>query len=552
VSHSSSPSILTASSVMAAGTVVSRLTGFVRATLLAAAIGITLHADVFNVANTIPNSLYILVAGGVFNSVLVPQLVRAIKNDPDGGDAYANRIITLSALLLAGVTAVLVVLAPWVLQLLADDSFFTDPALEDERDSLIAFARWCMPQIFFYGIFVLFGQVLNARGRFGPMMWAPILNNLIFIAVIVVYLVAYSGEPAVGGYSFQQELLLGLGSTLGIVAQAAILVPYLRASGFAIRPRTDFRGTGLGHTARLALWTIGFVIVNQIAFYVMVHRATSGTTAQAVEGVEAASGFTVYANAFLLTQVPHAVVTVSVTTAVMPLLSRLADDDRRRDVAQELTGTLRLVLAVIVPFALALLVLGPALATVMFSWGNAAGETGPLGSTLMAFAPGLVMFTVHYTVLRGFYALEDTRTPFFIQCVVAAVNITLTIGLTLRVEPVDVAPALALAYGGAYLVGGLLSLGVLSRRLGGLAGRALAAYVARAMLAAVPAALLAWLVIEGLGRVGLDETDKADSLVLLGAGGVVGVVAYVLAARLAGVTEVTRISAIVVSRIRRR
>jgi putative peptidoglycan lipid II flippase len=552
VSQTSSSSILSASAVMAAGTVVSRLTGFVRATLLAAAIGLTLHADVFNVANTIPNSLYILVAGGVLNSVLVPQLVRAIKNDPDGGDAYANRIVSLSALVLAGVTAVLVLLAPWVLQVLADDSFFTDPALSAERDSLIAFARWCMPQIFFYGIFVLLGQILNARGRFGPMMWAPILNNLISIAVIVVYLVAYAGEPATGGYTFEQEMLLGLGSTIGIVAQAAILLPYLRASGFVIRPRLDLRGTGLGHTLRLGLWMIGFVVVNQIAFYVMVHRATSGTTAEVAPGVDQASGYTMYANAFLLTQVPHAIVTVSVTTAVMPLLSRLADDNRRADVAVELTGALRLVLAVIVPFALALVVLGPALATVMFSWGNAAGDTGPLGTTLIAFAPGVLMFTIHYTVLRGFYAMEDTRTPFFIQCVVAAVNITLTVVLTLQVDPVDVAPALALAYGSAYLVGGLLSLGVLSGRLGGLSGRSLGAFIARTAFAAIPAAALAWLVIEGLERAGLDVGNKGDSLVLLAVGGAIGIVMYVAAARLMRLDEVTRISSLVISRVRGR
>ena len=552
MTQTSSSSILSASTVMAAGTVVSRLTGFVRASLLAAAIGLTLHADVFNVANTIPNSLYILVAGGVFNSVLVPQLVRAIKNDEDGGDAYANRIITLSALVLAGVTAVLVLLAPWVLRLLADDSFFTDPDLAAERESLIDFARWCMPQIFFYGMFVLWGQILNARGRFGPMMWAPILNNLISIAVIVTYLVVYAGEPATGGFTFEQELLLGLGSTLGIVAQAAILIPYLRASGFFIRPRVDFRGAGLGHTVRLGLWTIGFVIVNQIAFYVMVHRATSGTTAGATDGsTEAATGYTVYANAFLLTQVPHSIVTVSLATAVMPLLSRLAADDRRRDVAAELSGTLRLVLAIIVPFAVALTVLGPALATVMFSWGQAAGDTSGLGRTIIAFAPGLLMFSVHYMVLRGFYACEDTRTPFFIQCVVAATNISFTIGLTLLVAPANVAPALALAYGAAYLVGGLLSLGVLSRRLGGLGGRSLLRFIARAVAAALPAALLAWLAITALGEAGLDVDDKGDSLVLLVVGGVAGAGVYVLGARLLHITEVTRITGTLLSRVRR-
>ena len=164
-------SLLSSSAVMAAGTVVSRMSGFVRNALLAAAIGFELHADVFNIANTVPNMLYILLAGGVFNAVLVPQLVRAMKQDPDGGDAYAHRIVTLAGMFLAGVTAVLVLAAPLLMRLFLDPAFFTTPELAPQRESAIAFARYCLPQVFFYGMFVLLGQVLNARRVFGPMMW---------------------------------------------------------------------------------------------------------------------------------------------------------------------------------------------------------------------------------------------------------------------------------------------------------------------------------------------------------------------------------------------
>jgi len=545
-----SPSVLSSSAVMAAGTLVSRVTGFLRAGLLAAAIGVSLQAEVFNVANTIPNSLYILVAGGVFNTVLVPQLVRAIKNDPDGGDAYANRIITLGALVLAGVTAVLVLSAPLILHVVVDGSFFTNPDLAPQRESMVDFARWCLPQIFFYGMFVLVGQILNARGRFGPMMWAPIANNIIAIAVIVTYLLAYADEPAAGGYTANQEVVLGLGSTLGIVVQLLILIPYLKATGFSIRPRFDFTGTGLGHTLRLGMWTVGFVIVNQLAFYVMVHRATSGA-AEVVNGATAASGFTVYSNAFLLTQVPHSIVTVSLATATMPLVSRLAADGLLHEVGAEMSRTLRMVLAVIVPFGVALLVLGPALATVMFSWGQAAGDTGSLGLTLIAFAPGLVMFSVHYVVLRGYYAVEDTKTPFFIQCVIAAVNIALAIALTLVVQPQLVAPVLALAYGASYAVGALLSIAVLGRRLEGLRLGQLASFVVRVAAAATPAAALAWLAVAGLQAGGLEVASKVDSLVLLVTGGLLGLGAYVVLARALRVGEVTQLVQLVVSRGRR-
>jgi putative peptidoglycan lipid II flippase len=545
--NDSSASILASSTVMAAGTLISRLTGFIRAGMLGAAIGLSAHADTFNVANTIPNSLYILVAGGVFNTVLVPQLVRAIKNDPDGGDAYANRVVTLGALVLAGVTAILVIFAPQLLRILVDPSFFTDP---EQRQSLIDFARWCLPQIFFYGMFVLIGQILNARGRFGPMMWAPIANNLISMAVIGLYLLRYADVPASGGYTTAQEFLLGFGSTFGIIVQAGILLPYLKATGFRLRPRFDFLHTGLSHTLKLGMWTVGFVIVNQLAFYVMVHRATSGT-AQVAGGAEDASGFTVYANAFLFTQVPHSIVTVSLATATMPLVSRLAADGLLGRVATEMAQTLRLVLSIIVPFAIALVVLGPAMSTVLFSWGQAAGNTETLGWTLIAFAPGLLMFSVHYVVLRGFYAIEDTRTPFFIQCIIAAVNIGFAIGLTMAVEPALVAPALALAYGASYTVGALVSIALLSQRLGGLGVRNLLSFVGRVVAAAVPAAGLAWLVLLALDGVGLDVESKSDSLVMLLAGGVLGVAVFVFLARVLRINEIGRIVTLVLSRGKR-
>src|ERR1700712_4333022 len=179
--------ILASSAVMATGTVFSRGSGYIRNVLLAAAIGNQLHADLFNIGNTIPNMLYILLAGGVFNAVLVPQLVRAQTNDPDGGEAYTSRVITLAMLFLGAVTVILVLAAPLVMKLYLNGSYDA-PALAAQRDSAIAFARLCLPQVFFYGMFVLLGQVLNARGRFGPMMWAPIANNAIAIVVLVGYL----------------------------------------------------------------------------------------------------------------------------------------------------------------------------------------------------------------------------------------------------------------------------------------------------------------------------------------------------------------------------
>src|SRR3954467_13489806 len=224
--------ILASSAVMASGTIVSRMSGYVRNLLLAAAIGNELHADLFNIGNTIPNMLYILLAGGVVNAVLVPQLVRAQKNDPDGGAAYTNRIITLALLFLGTVTVLLVIAAPLVMRLYLNSSY-DDPGLAAQRDSSLRSARLCLPQVFFYGMFVLLGQVLNAGGRLGPMMWAPIANNVIAIVVLVLSLFWFGALSKGGGctaFTSAQELVLGGGAALGIIAQVAVLLPVLKAA----------------------------------------------------------------------------------------------------------------------------------------------------------------------------------------------------------------------------------------------------------------------------------------------------------------------------------
>ncbi len=416
-------SILASSAVMAAGTTVSRLSGYVRSALLVAALGSGLHAELFNIANTVPNMLYILLAGGIFNAVLVPQLVRSQKQDADGGEAYTNRVVTAAALFLGVVTIALVVAAPWVMQLYLSDAY-DSARLAEHQQSVIDFARFCLPQVFFYGMFVLLGQILNARGRFGPMMWAPIANNLIAVAVLVTYLVAFGpaeGAELVGPFSPGEETLLGLGSTIGIVAQLLVLVPVLRAAGIRLRPRFDLRGTGLGHTLRLGVWTVLFVIVNQIAYTVVVNLASSGP-AEAGPG-DPGTGYTVYSFAFLIVMVPHSIITVSLATAALPQLSRYAADGDLTRLAATLTSTLRSALAIVVPFALLLPLVARDTAHVIWGYGAGKDNYEVFAPTLALFGIGLVFFTVHYLMLRGFYALERTRTVFLIQCVIAAVNV---------------------------------------------------------------------------------------------------------------------------------
>ncbi|UDY23572.1 murein biosynthesis integral membrane protein MurJ [Nocardioides sp. Kera G14] len=534
--------MLRSSAVMAAGTVVSRLSGFVRSALLAAALGNVLHADIFNIANTIPNMLYILLAGGVINAVLVPQLVRSLKNDPDEGAAYTGRVLTLVAVFLASVTVLLIVIAPWVMRIFADTSW--PPGA---FDATVAFARLCLPQVFFYGMFVLVGQILNARGRFGPMMWAPITNNVVSVAVLVLYLVVYgSDDPLSPTYGAGREWLLGLGSTVGIAAQLVVLVPYLRAAGVSLRPRWDFRDSGLSHTLRLGVWTVAFVIVNQIAYAVVVRLSGTGTGS----GSSHATGYTVYTAVFLIIMVPHAIVTVSLATAVLPRLSARAADDDHRGLVRTLAPTLRTALAVIVPFAAVLPLVANKVVVVLWGYGAAKETVGNYTDTLMLFGPGLVFFTVHYLVLRGFYAREENRIVFYIQCAVAATNIVVAVTLVTRTTPDQTAPMLVIAYISSYAVGACLSYAVLSHRLGGLHTPVFARYLVRLLIAVAGAFLTGWVVLEAVPGM----AEPSGLLLSLVKGATIGVVfglVYLAIARALRLEEVTGVIETLTARLRR-
>ncbi|WP_394428033.1 murein biosynthesis integral membrane protein MurJ [Streptomyces sp. SGAir0957] len=236
---------------MAAGTVVSRVTGFLRTLVMAAAIGVGVLNDSYQVANVLPTMVYVLVGGGALNAVFVPQLVRAMKNDDDGGEAYANRLLTLVVVVLAGVTVVCVLAAPALVHLMSPD-IASDPR---RMAITVAFARYCLPTMFFMGAHVVLGQILNARGRFGAMMWTPVLNNVVIIAAFAGFIWAFGDFTSSGTspetITPQGVRLLGLGTLLGLAVQALAMLPSLRDAGFRLRPRLDFRGHGLGRALGL-------------------------------------------------------------------------------------------------------------------------------------------------------------------------------------------------------------------------------------------------------------------------------------------------------------
>jgi putative peptidoglycan lipid II flippase len=527
-------SLLRASSVMAAGTVVSRVLGFARSAVLVAALGTGLTLSTFTVANTVPNILYILLAGGVLNAVFVPQLVRAMREGEDHAQEYADKLLTLSGLVLAVVSVAATLLAPVLI------AVYTGMSQHDPADTRIAtlIAYWCLPQIFFYGAYTMLSQVLNARGSFGPMMWAPVVNNVVAIAGGLLFIVAFTvdaQDPTSLGTG--AITLLGASTTLGVVAQAAVLLPVLRRTGFRFRPRFDFRGSGLGRAGGLARWTLLFVLVNQLAYVVIVNLGyAADSTAKDV--LDYGVGYGAYATAYLIFVLPHSVITVSVMTGLLPRMSREAADGDLVAVRRSLSEAWRLTGVGVVVAAAGLVALGPELTGVLYASSGADGARY-IGLLTVAFALGLPAFSAQYVALRGFYAFEDTRTPFLLQVVIAAANVVLALAayavLPLRWRMVGV----ALAYSVTYVGGLALSTSVLRRRTGGLDGRAVVRHYVRLVVAALPAGALGWAVSWAVGA--WLGHGLAGSLVALAAGGLVLVTVYVALARALRVRELTEL-----------
>jgi putative peptidoglycan lipid II flippase len=539
---------LRSAAVMAAGTVLSRLLGFIRIALLAAAIGTALRGDIFTAANTIPNSLYILLAGGVFNTVLVPQLVRAIKNHDDGGQDFTNRILTFGFVVLAVVTVACVLLAPAIAELYLPKELH-DPSRLTEKANMIMFVRLCLPQIFFYGAFVLVGQVLNARRRFGPMMWAPIANNIVACASIVVFLLIYRVGDNPPTYSHGEELLLGLGHTVGIAVQLLVLLPYLKASGHTYKPKFGLRGTGLGHTARLGTWTVLFVAVNQVTLVVVTQLAIAGS-ASSDPGAKA--GLFAYSTAMLIILVPHGIVTVSLATAALPQMSALAADGDTAEVGRMSARSIRQTLAIVVPAAAAMIAFAYPIVTIIAGYGSGKNNLTLMSYTLMTLALGIVPFTVQYFQLRTFYAFEDTRTPFFLQCVIAATNIAAAvIGVRVLLNQEDLrfsGVVLGGAYALAYLVAVLISRPVLRRKVPRVPGAGIGLPLLAMVIAAVAGA--------GAGRVvlwllslAIDWSGPLGAILELGIAAIVMLPVYAAVSRVLRIHEVNDVVSMVTSKL---
>jgi putative peptidoglycan lipid II flippase len=459
-----------ASLFLASGTLVSRLLGFAKVAVLAATIGVVgSGADAFAVANGLPNTVYVIVAGGVLSAVLVPQIVRASAH-ADGGSAYINKLLTLAFVILAGATIVATLAAPLLTSLYAGSNAEILPLA-------IAFAWWCLPQIFFYGMYTLLGEVLNARRSFGPFTWVPVLNNVVAIAGLVAFGAIFGFDPdglrQVEDWTPGMVALLAGTATLGIVAQAVVLFWFWRRVGLRYRPDFAWRGVGLRAAGKLAGWTFGMLLLTTgagiVQSQVLIVASGNGASVAAVD------------TAWLVFMLPHSVITVSIATAYFTRMSEHAATDRLDEVRSDLSGAMRGVLVILMLAAVGLMVVAYPFGAV-FNRGLDGAST--IGNIIIAFAVGLVSFSLLFVVQRTFYALNDTRTPFFFtlfQVIVFAVGALCALLLPLDLIGVGVALATSVAVTAQFV----LATALLRRRLGTLDGRRILGTLARSLLALI-------------------------------------------------------------------
>ena len=484
-----------ASMILASGTVVSRILGFISAIILARTLGtVGAGADTFALANQLPNNIYAIVAGGVLSAVLVPHIVKA-GLDRDGGQSFINKIVTLGFVIFLAVAALATLLAPALVALYAQSGGDGGRGFSPEEIALaVAFAYWCLPQVLFYALYSLLSEVLNARKVFGPFTWAPALNNIVAMTGLVIFGVVFPGRDTSEALEWSSSMvsLLAGSATAGVAAQAFILFLFWRRAGLSFRADFRWRGVGLGKTGRAVSWMFGMILVAQIAGVVQANVASLAA------GGDAPS-LAILRFSWLIFMLPHSVVAVSLATAYFTRMSTHARDGDSEAVRGDFVESVSRIGVFMVLATVGLIVVSLPFAR---QFGGEGESTRAMALVISFYALGLLAFSVLFVVQRVFYALEDTRTPFFLQVLQAVVFISLA--LTASTLPIDqIAYGLALSASIAGTIQTVTAIAVLRRKLGGLNLSPLMATFARFALAALPASgvgvalLMAWGGVDG-------------------------------------------------------
>jgi putative peptidoglycan lipid II flippase len=528
--------------VMSVGTLLSRATGVVRVSVTLVALGTTnVVANSYAIANTTPNIVYELILGGILTSVFVPLLVDWTKRyGEDEGRVAGARFLTFVLVVLSAVTLVAIVLAPWIMRLYLIG--VKDPAEHAAQLELgTFFLRWFLPQIVFYGVGAVAAGILTANRRFAAQMFAPVLNNIAVIATMLVFFAMHggTGPMTLADVSMTERLVLAAGTTLGVIAMTIALWPSLRAIGFRWRMRFDWRHETVRRLLHLARWVALYVVVNQIAYFFII--VFSGRVPD--------GGYAVYSQAFIFFSLPHAIVAVSIFTALLPSLAGRWTDRDLGGVRELFSQGLRDTEVAMLPAAAGYAVLAGPIVTLLASYGQmTAIDTQQLGHTLAAFAVGLPFFSAFQLLTRTFYATQDARTPALANIAVAVVNLVFDLffafGLNLGV------PGLALGFSVSYVAGSVILFVLLRRRLGRADGRRIASTLLRTCAAAALTALAAWATVEAIAAV-LDVGRPLVNLVQVLAGVAAGVLAFALGALIFRIEEADEVWRALAARFRR-
>ncbi|QDO87131.1 murein biosynthesis integral membrane protein MurJ [Ornithinimicrobium ciconiae] len=535
----SSASLARASALMASGTFVSRLLGMVRVLLLAGAIGVlnSPAGNAWQTANTLPNTIYILLAGGVLNVVLVPALTRAMAMSPERGRDFTDRLITLALTGLALITVVFTAGAAVLTKLYALSWTGEQLALA------ITFAYLCLPQIFFYGVYTLLGQILNSREKWGWYMWAPVANNIVAIAGIVLFMALYPQARTIGPGEWTPDMiwLLAGTATLGVAVQAGVLIVPTWRSGFRYRPRWGFRGVGLGAASRMAMWMLAIIGVSQAGMWLSTNVLNR---ASALDG--SAPGKILYENAFLIYILPHSLIATSLITAMFTQMSRSAHAEDLRSLGAQYRHGLRLLGVAMVPISVGLFLLAPAMTSILF-FNNTWEETIATAWVTMAMVIGLAPYAVYILSGRIFHAFQDGWTPFRMQVVITTVSIAgILVSATLPATQTAIGVGFSQTLGQA--VAAVLGLLWVRKRLGRLPLKDVLHSYLRITLATVIAGIVLLLIVLATREL-LD--GKVAAAVMLFVGGPVFFLVYGLVAHKAGVTELAEAAAPLLRRLGR-
>jgi putative peptidoglycan lipid II flippase len=519
-------SLVRSSAVVAVGTALSRVTGFVRIAALAYALGVTTLAGTYSYANETPNIVYELLLGGVLTATLVPLFVKHFESrDPDA----ASAIFTVSMLVLAVVTVVGVLVAPWIVRLYTLNVHGAGRA--EQQELATSLLRLFMPQMLFYGMVTLATAMLNARRRFAAAAFAPVLNNVVVIAVFLA--LPHLADTSLTVHNVLNDdalvLLIGLGTTAGVAVMALALLPPLSRAHLNLRFLPAWRHPAVLTMMRVSGWTVGYVVANQVALFVVTVLA-NGTV----------GGPFVYISAYAFFQLPHGLFAVSLMTTFTPEMASAAARDDLGYLRDQLSRGMRLATVVVVPAAALYVGLARPIIVALLQRGAFSGaDASIVADTLAAFAVGLLPFSLYLFAMRAFYARHDTYTPFWINCVENAVNIALAFPLYAWLG----LPGLALAFSGAYLVAAGLTLGVLHQRLHGIDGRRLAVTVTKVVAAGLVVVAVTWMLGQSIGW---STTEEAVASLVVGT--LVGAVVYLGLLFVFQVEELTTLTALVPGR----